>query len=343
MGDFYTALVYHERLKQDPGSEELFRSFYRFMDRAIEKSRAYLKKHPKDALAMSYMGSAYTLKGRFHLKEKSYLDGVKELREGVELLKEALRLKPDLTDAYFCLGYYNYFVGNLPYTLSFLRRAMSLPAGDRKLGLRQLHRVMEEGDLARSMAKLALMDIYGLHEKKPKMAVKLARELVARYPQNPYLKIELGLYLLTSLGEPQKARMEFERVLKTPVVSRTAFPRDVLPRARLAMAQAELAQNNLEGLRAQLEPLLRGNGIKPRYIAPVAHLLLGEYYRAKGERKKALLSFQRALSFDNVGPLDWQAVLMGYPDAEAIRQAARARAEELNAGSSDGFLLDSPS
>ncbi len=329
VGDFYTALVYNERMKQDPGNEELSQSFYRFMDRAMDKSKAYLEKHPKDALALSYLGSAYTLKGHLRLKQKNYRDGVKDLREGVKFLKDALDLKPDLNDAYFCLGYYNYFVGNLPTTLSFLRTLVSLPQGDHNEGLKQLHRVMEEGELARTMAKLALMNIYGLHEKKTKEALRLAQELVELYPQNPYLKIERGLYFLKTEGGPPKARMEFEKLLQTSDASGSGLPPDIFPRVRLAMAQAELAQNNLEGLRAQLEPLVNGEGIKPRYIAPVAHLLLGEYYKAKGEREEALRSFQRALSFGDIDPVDWQAALMGYPDAEAIRQAALAKIKEL--------------
>ncbi len=131
------------------------------------------------------------------------------------------------------------------------------------------------------------------------------------------------------MGDPLRARTEFKELLESSAPAEADLPADVFPRLHLAMAQAELAGKNLEGLRAQLEPILNGDGVKPRYIAPVAHLLLGEYYTAKGEKEKALLSFRRALSFGDVGPVDWQAVLMGYPSAEAIRQAARAKAMEL--------------
>ena len=94
-----------------------------------------------------YDGMGYALRAR--LTGLRY-EKLATARAGVEARKHLLRcieLDPGMADAYMGLGLYNYYVDTLSTMAKVLRFFLGVPAGDKRVGLRQLETAAAKGEL----------------------------------------------------------------------------------------------------------------------------------------------------------------------------------------------------
>jgi hypothetical protein len=105
----------------------------------------------------------------------------KKMKRNAEVLIEK---DPDYDEAYYFLGSFNYFADALPSYIKFLRTFMFLPGGNRTVGLKQLIRAYEEGNLVSAEAGRTLAIIYTYYEKIPKYGIQMCENLLVRYPDS---------------------------------------------------------------------------------------------------------------------------------------------------------------
>jgi hypothetical protein len=119
----------------------------------------------------------------------------KQMKRNAEQLVEN---DPDINDAYYFLGSFNYFADALPSYIKFLRTFMFLPGGNRKEGSQQLVRAYEKGNLVSAEAGRTLAIIYTYYEKIPKFGIQMCDNLLARFPDSFDVRLYKGINLYYS-------------------------------------------------------------------------------------------------------------------------------------------------
>jgi tetratricopeptide (TPR) repeat protein len=121
-----------------------------------------------------------------------------------ENLQRAIALDPQLADADFGLGLYNYYVDTLSAMARMLRFMMGIPGGSKEQGIRQLHIAIAEGQLTPALARYYLAINLHNFDQRYEDALRLITPLVEQYPDNPIFRLTQG-DLYAKLGRKQLA------------------------------------------------------------------------------------------------------------------------------------------
>lgn len=202
---------------------------------AITKAAALRSTHQDEARNDLYEALAFALRARLAGLRGQDLPTARAGKKMRSFCIAALRLDPNLTDAYLGLGIYNYFVDTLPTIVKLLRFLIALPGGSRQVGLEQLHRVIEKGDLTVGDARFQLAKDYSRHnERQYAKSLELFQELARDYPGNPLWTLLIGS-LECRLDRPEACEAAYREVLK-----QTAGDQPEVKRAVRAAALAAL-------------------------------------------------------------------------------------------------------
>jgi hypothetical protein len=152
-------------------------------------AEARLKKNPKDAEALYFLGATQGLKAAFAgAVERSFISALRSGSDAVDRHRETIKLDPNYHDAELTIGMQDYIVGGLALPYKILA-GMTGTRGSKRRGLATLERVAREGRWARDDARVMLIPLYK-REKRYSDAAAFARELAAKYPKNYLFKLE---------------------------------------------------------------------------------------------------------------------------------------------------------
>ncbi len=166
-------------------------AFFQLTDKAIRLAESQVKVS-QTAEMHFYAGMGYALKARLlGLRDERRATARAGVKARDHLLR-ALALDPDLTDAYTGLGLYNYYADTLSALAKVLRFFMGIPGGDKRVGLKQLERAMNEGQLTRVEARFYLAKNLRNYDHDYDRAAQVLEPLVVEYPQNPFFHLLLG-------------------------------------------------------------------------------------------------------------------------------------------------------
>ena len=189
--------------------------FEDMVNAAIRKANARVHAHQDEARNYLYEGMAYGLKGRFYGLRDNDLPTARAGKKMRALLLTALKMDPSLEDAYLGLGIYNYFVDTLPTIVKMLKFLIGLPGGDHELGLEQLRRAADKGDLVREEATFYLAkDFSRSSEAEFGKSLELFQQLAREYPDNMLWTLLVGS-LEIRLGHTQGEDLYREAFAKT--------------------------------------------------------------------------------------------------------------------------------
>jgi tetratricopeptide (TPR) repeat protein len=132
---------------------------------------------------------------------KQHMESLRRLKEANEYAKELLAEQPDANDAYVALGSANYIIGSLSGGARFMLWFGGIH-GDKKLGMHQLTKTIENGRYLQPFAKI-LLALAARREKQNTLAVKLLKELNDEYPDSPLYAAEYA----KALGRPIPAQI----------------------------------------------------------------------------------------------------------------------------------------
>src|SRR5260370_12859457 len=128
-------------------------------------------------------------------------------RSGVRAREHLLRAKtldPDLADADFGLGLYNYYVDTLSAIARILRFFMGIPRGSKQEGVRLLEHAIAHGVLTPNLARFYLALNLHRYDQQYEKALTVLAPLVEKYPANPLFQLARG-DLYAKLGRKQQA------------------------------------------------------------------------------------------------------------------------------------------
>jgi tetratricopeptide (TPR) repeat protein len=213
--------------------------FARAVDLAITKADARIKAHQDEALNYFCEGLAYGLRAQLEALRDHALATARAGKRLRNLSLTALKLDPNLNDAWFGVGLYNYFVDTLPTYVKMLRFLILLPGGDRVEGLRQMRVAMDKGQLVPAEAKFHLAKNYcRAFERQYAASLELFRQMQQQYPHNPLWD------LLTGSTELRMGKVKDGEALYRQVINETAHPRSDLWKPLHQQAEKALARRS---------------------------------------------------------------------------------------------------
>jgi hypothetical protein len=166
--------------KPDAGRMTNFREA---LTRARILARQRQKTNPKDSEALFALTLAAGMESDSDaILEKKQLDGLKRMKEANEYAKQLLARHPDAADAYVAPGIANYIIGSLNPGYRFALWFGGIH-GDKKLGMEQVAKTVENGRYLRPFAKIMLA-LAARREKQSVLAQRLLRELKDEFPSN---------------------------------------------------------------------------------------------------------------------------------------------------------------
>lgn len=196
--DAYT----NEKPRIDRRQVEEFRKWIR---RAKTLSEARVRKNPRDVEALYFLGAAEGLEAAFAAGvERRFMAALRAASSAVDHHREVLKLAPDFHDAELTIGLQNYVIGSLSLPMKMVAATMGV-RGSKKRGLETLERVAREGQWARDVARVLLIDLYK-REKRWNDAIKMTRELSERYPRNYLFKLQMADALASQIVTLRKAK-----------------------------------------------------------------------------------------------------------------------------------------
>ncbi len=158
-------------------------NFREALSRARVLARQRLKTNPKDPEALFALTlSAGMESDADAILEKKQLDGLKRMKEANEYAKQLLAVHPDAADAYVAPGIANYIIGSLNPGYRFALWFGGIH-GDKRLGMEQISKTVENGRYLRPFAKIMLA-LAARREKQNTLAQKLLHELTEEFPSN---------------------------------------------------------------------------------------------------------------------------------------------------------------
>jgi hypothetical protein len=166
--------------KPDPDQMNGFRAA---LTQARALARQRQKKNAKDPEALFALTLAAGMESDVDaILEKKQLDGLKRMKEANEYAKQLLAQRPDAADAYVAPGIANYIIGSLNPGYRFALWFGGIH-GDKKLGMAEVAKTVENGRYLRPFAKIMLA-LAARREKQNVLAQKLLRELSEEFPSN---------------------------------------------------------------------------------------------------------------------------------------------------------------
>jgi tetratricopeptide (TPR) repeat protein len=200
------ATLYSGDTKTDRRQADEFRKWIRIAKTLAE---ARLKKEPRNADALYYLGAAEGLEAAYTAQvERKYVPALRAGTNAVDHHREVIKLSPEYHDAELTIGLHNYIVGSLSLPLKMIAGTMGV-RGSKKRGLETLERVTVEGKWARDLARILLVDLYK-REKRYEDAVKTARQLSEKYPRNYLYKLQMADALTLQIAALRKKKSPFK-------------------------------------------------------------------------------------------------------------------------------------
>jgi len=178
------------------------KSFQDAILHARKLARQRLEKDAKDPEALFALAMSAGMESDADMiLKKQHLEALKRLKEANEHARQLLAQQPDANDAYVALGAANYIIGSLSGGARFMLRFGGIH-GDKKLGMEQLEKTIENGRYLQPFAKI-LLALAARREKQNPLAQKLFHELSEEFPESALYAAEYA----KAMGRPIPAQM----------------------------------------------------------------------------------------------------------------------------------------
>jgi tetratricopeptide (TPR) repeat protein len=281
----------------DPGPAlDRFRADFPRTLRAVEALDAA---QPGDAEVKLLLGLAHGTRAAIESERHRYVEAVRALRAAHRGFQDALALNPQLADAYYGLGLYNYAIAHLPALLRPLV-ATVLPPADAARGIQELQRVAEQGTYLKMTARMALLRIYVGQERRYAEAYAVGRELLGRYAGNP------DLYFATAHAASESGRfaeaMDVTQRLAAQIARGDPRFRDLAPRHQQLLGKVYMDDGQYAAALEAFDRAIQSpTPSRYRWVTAWAWVRSGMIHDALGDRDEAMRRYRETLALQSDG------------------------------------------
>ncbi len=188
-GYFFEAIQYYF-LYSIERKREYFDKFFSLSDQVIEVCEKLIDQNEYDYTSKFYLAGIYGYRGLMYQLDDSILKAVWDGKKGFGLLKQIVKEKPDLYDAYLGTGLFDYLLAKIPKTFSWVLNTIGY-GGNLEGGLRQLKIAEEKGIYTKQEARFYLSQFL-YFEKRYDEAFFYIKKLIKEYPENSLFLISYG-------------------------------------------------------------------------------------------------------------------------------------------------------
>ena len=292
------------RAKLNP-SPEVERQILDQIAQAIALAQARLHKNPNDVSAMYALGISFGLRANYYwVVKKAWHDSLRDATAARRQHNRITELEPSNVDARLVQGLHDYIVGSLPVAYRMLGFLIGIH-GDKEKGIRTIQDVSRNGKLNRIDAQIFLCALYR-RENQPRQTLPLLEDLIARFPRNFLLRLELSqMYSLA--GDGRRALAALDEVVRqknghAPGYDRLPWEKIYFQEGTIQFWYRDLdhALENLKKVAASPEELDLNTGAQ-------TWLRIGQIYDLTQRRAQALEAYHKCIAY--------------APEADAAREA----------------------
>lgn len=298
VGYFYTAMIYWERILNNPNDKEAFKLFDEWTSKTIEICQKKIEKNGKDDETLLYLGGSYGFKARKDLTKKSWWPAFWNAKKGRNLLKEAFDMNPQNFDLYLGLGMYDYFLDKMPKIVKFFSFLLSF-SGKKELGIEKLHKCATDGKYAKTEAKFVLMSIYTYLEKEYLKALPIALDLKNSYPENPRFYYTTAI-ILSGMKKWDEALRLADEISSKAEKEEKNFTLNWLPRTNYLRGEIFRGKKDYDEAIKFYNLAINSELSNETWVLPWSHLKIGMIYDTLGQREKARVKYQGVLKLEDV-------------------------------------------
>jgi tetratricopeptide (TPR) repeat protein len=184
IGHFLIAESYFWRIINNPEHPPIQEAFDAAIRRTIKLSEERLEQDDRDSMALFFLGGAHGRHAILAGLDGRHFEAVQSSLTGRKYIKRLNKYHPEVDDAYFGLGLYDYYAAELPWFARLLSRLFFGLGGDKERGVAELERAAEHGLFTQVEAKIFLAIIYLDQENRYEEALAILKEINQAFPDN---------------------------------------------------------------------------------------------------------------------------------------------------------------
>ena len=265
--------------------------------KAVESAQALaekqIEKDPRNGEAFFSKAIARMLKNRLEILRRNYFRAFGEAQGVWDLLEKTRELDPQNYDVYYPMGVLHYQLAQLTGVARWVT-SVFITAGDRERGLKEFEIAHEKGRFTKDLAASNLVAAYSGYEKKPALALPLARKLKEKYPHNYNFSFGL-INIYSDLGrfeEAQSMALEIENGIKA---GRTPYRRELWPRYYQALGKIAFDRGEYEKAAELCQQALKDQAPYNARTRALALVRLGMIQDVRKDRRAAEDYYRQAL------------------------------------------------
>lgn len=285
-GYFYKSIIY---LWYYLGNfnEAYLDTFNILSDKTLDLANEKLKTKPTAEL--NYLiGADYYNKSIAEARSGNYLQALWTSNQMKKYLDDAVKIKPEIYDAYLGIGLYNFALSQIPSSLEWAANLVGINA-DKEAGLNFVKKAVQKGKLSKVDAEFYLSQIYSRVIVDHPAAKELLNKLVRRYPKNLLFVFSLA-WVNYELNDLKAAQKQLKDVITT---KDTLYP-FVVSNSYYLMGNIFYAKNLCDSAVTYYKSFLK-KAVNNDYKG-IANLKIGLCYEMSGNRKEALKYYEDASS-----------------------------------------------
>jgi len=290
---FYRAMVWIGRSEERQDPKPDWERALGDLNVALDRSDRLIERGDNSPLALVLTGAIHGARAMLNGGLKNYLAAYRGILKAQEFYARALEKDPQVADAAFGIGMYEYVIASLS---PFLRTmvGMVLPPGDKTRGLERLRTAAEQGTFTRTQARLTLLRILLNQEHRPGEALPYAEELKGRYPGNAELYFYLAL-IYSETSDHARA-LEVGREIRDHIdQGRNHFSVEMLGRYFHLMGKIYMDHGDHEAAIPFFRKAIAHDTKRYAWVTAWAWTRLGMIADVQGDRRQAQSHYRMAL------------------------------------------------
>jgi tetratricopeptide (TPR) repeat protein len=265
--------------------------------RALTLEEKRLKTNPSDVDALYARGVTRGLFATYTaLVERAWFSALRNAVGARHDHERVLELAPEDVQAKLVVGAHNYVIGSLPWGAKVAASVVGL-GGHKDKGLKYLQDCAAGNGETSVDAKIVLV-LFLRREHRYDEALKIARELIPRYPQDVLIALEEG-NLLRAAGREHEAEAAYRKIWQAGREGK--YPGLHYEIASLSLGDLLRSKKDFSGAAAAYEQVGQVPNADPE-VMQKANLGAGEMYDLLQKRDLALNKYQAVVALNSSTP-----------------------------------------